>query len=223
LTSDWVLRAQTLRYSYNFDWLGVPIIQYPQDLVALQEIVWRVRPNVIVETGVARGGSVIFYASLLELIAACGGDEGRVIGVDIDIRDHNRRAISAHPLSKRIALIEGSSTEPEVVGRVQEKIADGSRVLVCLDSNHTHDHVLAELRAYAPMVSVGSYAVVFDTVIEDLPSEAIGVRPWGRGNNPRTAVRAFLRDCGDFVIDDAIADKLQITVARGGYLRRDRQ
>ena len=220
LTSEWVSLAQTRQYSYNFDWLGLPIIQYPQDMVAMQEIIWRVQPNVIVETGIARGGSAIFYASLLELIATCGGGEGQVIGVDIDIREHNRRAIVSHPLSKRVTLIEGSSTAQDVIELVQAEIPNGSRVLVCLDSNHTHDHVLDELRAYGPMVSDDSYMIVFDTLIEDLAPEAIGERSWGPGNNPHTAVQAFLNENTDFAIDAAIANKLQITVARDGFLKR---
>lgn len=221
LSSDWLSRAQELGYSYTFDWLGLPIIQYPQDIVAMQELVWAIKPDLIVETGIARGGSVIFYASLLELNATCGGPaDARVIAVDIDIRDHNRAAIEAHPLARRISMIQGSSIDDAVVAQVRDLNATKRRVLVCLDSHHTHDHVLAELRAYAPMVTAGSYCVVFDTLVEDLPESAIGDRPWGRGDNPMTAVRAYLEESDAFEIDTQRHEKLQITVARQGYLRR---
>ncbi len=227
LSNRWLGKAQELGYSYNFDWLGLPIIQYPQDIVAMQEIMWRVRPDVVVETGVARGGSLIFYASMLELLETCTGAKGgRVIGIDIDIRQPNRDAIEAHPLSHRIDLIQGSSVDPAIVGQVAAKVAPendaAKRVLVCLDSNHTHDHVLDELRAYAPMTSPGSYCVVFDTLVEHLPDAAIGDRPWGRGNNPLTAVQAYLQETDSFETDTGIDDRLQISVAREGYLRRTR-
>lgn len=221
LTSEWLARAQELGYSYNFDWLGLPIIQYPQDIVAMQELVWAIKPDLIIETGIARGGSAIFYSSLLELNAICGGPiDARIIAIDIDIRDHNRAAIEAHPLSGRIAMIEGSSTDDSIISQVREYAQNRERVLVCLDSNHTHDHVLAELRAYAPMVTPGSYCVVFDTLVEDLPESAIGSRPWGKGNNPMTAARSYLEETDSFEIDSRRHEKLQITVARAGYLRR---
>lgn len=221
LTSQWLGKAQELGYSYNFDWLGLPIIQYPQDIVAMQEVIWKIQPDVIVETGVARGGSLIFYASLLELTANCGGKQGgRVIGIDIDIRQPNRDVIEAHPMSKRIDLVQGSSIDAAIVDQVRDMVGNAPRVLVCLDSNHTHDHVLEELRAYAPMTTPGSYCVVFDTLVEHLPDEAIGDRPWGRGNNPLTAVRAYLEETDMFEVDSKMHDKLQISVAREGYLRR---
>jgi cephalosporin hydroxylase len=211
------------KYSYNFSWLGRPIIQYPQDIVAMQEIVWTVQPDLIVETGIAHGGSLILYASLLELNAACGGPpDARVVGVDIDIRAHNRAAIEAHPMVKRITMIEGSSVDPAVVGQVGDVAAGRQRVLVCLDSNHTHAHVLAELRAYAPMTSVGSYCVVFDTVIEDLPAGMFPDRPWDPGNNPKTAVHEYLKSHPEFEVDRRVEDKLMISVAQGGYLKRVR-
>ena len=222
LTSAWLTRAQTQQYSYNFDWLGLPIIQYPQDIVAMQEIVWSVRPNLIIETGVARGGSAIFYASLLELIAMCGGEEGRVAAIEVDLRKTNREAILAHPLSRRVDLIVGSSIDTKIVEQIAERARNVPRILVCLDSNHTHDHVLAELFSYAPLVSIGSYIVVFDTLIEDLKDKAIGDRPWGKGNNPMTAVQAFLEQNDDFEIDTSIHDKLQVTVATNGFLKRVR-
>jgi cephalosporin hydroxylase len=211
------------RYSYNFSWLGRPIIQYPQDIVAMQELIWSLQPDLIVETGIAHGGSLIFSASMLELNAACGGPaDARILGIDIDIRAHNRAAIEAHPMMRRITMIEGSSVAPEVVARVRELAAGKKRVLVALDSNHTHDHVLAELEAYAPLTTVGSYCVVFDTIVEDLPQALSGDRPWGPGDNPKTAVRKFLATHPEFEIDRRIDRQLLIGVAPEGYLRRVR-
>lgn len=209
------------RYSYNFSWFGRPIIQYPQDIVAMQEIIWSVQPDLIIETGIAHGGSLIFSAAMLELNAACGGSpNAEVLGIDIDIRQHNREAIEAHPLFKRISMIQGSSIAPEIIEQVKTKAEGKQKILVCLDSNHTHDHALAELEAYAPLTSVGSYCVVFDTVIEDLPDEMFGDRPWGKGNNPKTAVWEYLKTHPEFEIDKTIQHKLLITVAPDGYLKR---
>jgi cephalosporin hydroxylase len=209
------------KYSYNFSWLGRPIIQYPQDIVAMQELTWALQPDLIIETGIAHGGSLILYASLLELNAVAGGpQDARVIGIDIDIRAHNRSAIEAHPFSSRIDMIEGSSVDEAVVAQVRAAAAGRERVLVCLDSNHTHQHVLAELELYAPMTSVGSYCVVFDTVIEDLPAGIYPDRPWGPGDNPMTAVQEFLRSHPEFEVDQRMDDKLLVSVAPGGYLKR---
>lgn len=208
------------KYSYNFSWLGRPIIQYPQDMIAMQEIIWEVKPDLIIETGIAHGGSLIFSAAMLELVAACTGSEGEVIGIDIDIRPHNRKAIEEHPMYKRISMIQGSSIAPEIVAQVVEKTKGKKRILVCLDSNHTHDHVLAELKAYAQLTTVGGYCVVFDTVVEDMPKELAGDRPWGPGNNPKTAVWEWLKTHPEFEIDKNIERKLLITVAPGGYLKR---
>jgi cephalosporin hydroxylase len=218
---DWMLEAGgKYRYSYNFSWLGRPIIQYPQDIVAMQELVWTVQPELIVETGIAHGGSLILFASLLELNAACGGPQNaRVLGIDIDIRQHNREAIEAHPMSRRIDMIQGSSIASEVVEHVRQT-AQGKRVLVSLDSNHTHDHVLAELKAYAPLVSPGSYCVVFDTVVEDTPDELQAERPWGKGNSPKSAVREYLHAHPEFQVDARMDSKLLISVAPEGYLKR---
>lgn len=212
---DWFLWSTTRRYSYQFTWLGRPIIQYPQDLVAMQEIIWQVRPQLIVETGIAHGGSLVFYASMLQLL----GGEGRVLGIDIDIRTHNRQAIESHPLAGRIEMIEGSSIDPAIVRRVHERAAAHGPVLVVLDSNHTHQHVLAELAAYSPLVTEGSYVVVFDTVVEDMPAGSFPDRPWDKGNNPKTAVREFLAANPRFAIDRDIETRLQITVAPDGYLK----
>lgn len=210
-------------YSYNFSWMGRPVIQYPQDLVAMQEIIWRVQPDLIIETGIAHGGSLIFSAAMLELNAACGGPaDAKVLGLDIDIRAHNRQAIEAHPMSRRISMIEGSSTAPEVIEQVRRFASGRKSVLVCLDSNHTHAHVLAELEAYAPLATVGSYCVVFDTIVEDLPKEMYPDRPWGPGDNPKTAVHEYLKSHPEFEIDHAVDHKLMISVAPEGYLKRIR-
>ena len=211
------------KYSYNFSWMGRPIIQYPQDVFAMQELIWSVQPDLIIETGIAHGGSLIFSASMLELNAACGGPAGaEVVAVDIDIRSHNRTAIEAHAMFKRISMIEGSSISPEVIEQIKQRAAAKQRVLVCLDSNHTHAHVLAELEAYAPLTSIGSYCVVFDTLIEDMPAGTYPDRPWGPGDNPMTAVRDYLKSHPEFEIDRSIDHKLLISVAPQGYLKRVR-
>lgn len=214
LTRRWFDASARYRYSYHFTWLGRPIIQYPQDILAMQEILWRVRPSVVVETGVAHGGSLVLSASILELL---GGDRV-VVGVDVEIRPHNRRAIEAHPLAHRIRLIEGSSTSEQVVAEVRA-LASGKPTLVMLDSNHAHAHVARELELYAPLVTRGSYLVVFDTVIELMPEDAFPDRPWGRGNNPWTAVRDFLSRDDRFEVDTELEQRLLVTVAPGGYLR----
>jgi cephalosporin hydroxylase len=211
----WLAEITRHRYTYNFTWLGRPVIQLPQDLLAVQEVVWQVRPDLIVETGIAHGGSLVHSASLLELL----GGEGRVVGIDVDIRAHNRRAIEAHPLAKRIHLIEGSSTDPEIAATVRELARGRRAVLVLLDSDHTHAHVLRELELYAPLVTRGSYLIVFDTLIEDLPAELFAGRRWGKGNNPKTAVWQFLKTTERFTIDDRLAGKLLLTCAPDGYLR----
>jgi len=219
------------QYSYNFEWLGRPIIQYPQDMAAMQEIIWEVKPDLIIETGIAHGGSLIFSASMLALIDLCKAIEEKkafdpsvskrkVLGLDIDIRPHNREAIEAHPLSSRIQMIQGSSISPEIIDQVHTIAAQYSKILVCLDSNHTHEHVLEELQAYAPLVSQGSYCVVFDTIVEDLPKEMFPDRPWGPGNNPKTAVCEFLKSHPEFEIDKSIDHKLLISVAPDGFLKR---
>lgn len=206
-------RAQ---YSYNFLWMGRPIIQYPQDMIAMQELIWKIQPDLIIETGIAHGGSLIYYASLLELIG-----KGEVLGIDIDIRAHNRKEIEQHPMFKRIKMIEGSSISAETIEQVKQHVAGKERVLVSLDSNHTHDHVLHELQLYSPFVSMGSYLVVFDTIVEDLPEGYFSQkRPWGIGNNPKTALQAFLKMNKAFEVDYSIDNKLLISVAPGGYLMR---
>lgn len=238
-----LLSSIAAMYSYNFHWLSRPIIQYPQDMVAMQELIWQVKPDLIIETGIAHGGSLILSASMLALLDYCDAvatgqpldpraTRRRVLGIDIDIRLHNRAAIERHPMAHRIDMIEGSSIAPEIVARVHKVARDYERILVCLDSNHTHEHVLAELEAYAPLVSQDSYCVVFDTVVEDLPGELFLDRPWGKGDNPKTAVWEYLRRLKQegrkamdgsllgFEIDKVIESKLLITVAPDGYLKR---
>lgn len=215
LSFAWRAKALERKYMNNFSWLGRPMIQLPTDAMAVQEIIWAVKPDLVVETGIAHGGSLILSASILELIG-----HGQVVGIDIEIRPHNRSAIEAHPLSHRISLIEGSSVESAVINQVRA-LAQGKRALVFLDSNHTHEHVLAELNAYADLVSVGSYCVVFDTFVEDMPDDYVwDDRPWGKGNNPKTAVWEWLKSHPEFQIDKSIEDKLLITSAPDGFLRR---
>jgi len=233
-TAQSFMRESTVpKYSYNFEWMGRPIIQYPQDIVAMEEIIWQVKPDLIIETGIAHGGSLIFSASMLALLDVCDGIEQKkpidparsarkVLAVDIDIRAHNRAAIEAHPMGSRIQMIQGSSIASEVIAQVHNIAKGFKRVLVCLDSNHTHKHVLAELEAYAPLTSVGSYCVVFDTIIEDLPKEMFPDRSWGPGNSPKTAVWEYLKTNPEFEIDKVIQQKLLITVAPDGYLKKIR-
>ena len=212
---DLLRETARYKYSYNFSWLGRPIIQYPQDIIAVQEIIWQVKPDLIIETGIAYGGSLVFYASMLELI----GGNAQVLGIDIDIRAHNRAEIEKHAMFKRIAMMQGSSTDESIVGQVKEFATGRQRVMVLLDSDHIHDHVLRELVLYAPLVTRGSYMIVFDTAIEDMPEDFFPDRPWGKGNNPKTAVYEFLKMTDRFQIDKEIENKLLITVAPDGYLK----
>ena len=219
------------KYSYNFLWLGRPIIQYPQDMVAMQEIIWKVKPDLIIEVGIAHGGSLILSASMLAMLDVSESIENKkdikfresrrkVLGIDIDIRSHNKDAIESHPMYNWIDMIEGSSIEPKIINQVKSIAENYNKVLVCLDSNHTHEHVLAELEAYAQLTSKGSYCVVFDTIIEDVPKEVFPDRPWGPGDNPKTAVWKYLETHAEFEIDRSIHDKLLITAAPDGYLKR---
>jgi len=216
-------RIAKTKYAYSFFWLGIPVIQLPQDLQAMQEIIWEVKPDLIIETGIAWGGSIIFSASMLALLEVCGEiEKGDVIGMDIDIRPHNKEAILAHPMSKKITMLEGSSIDDEIIARVREFAKAKEKVLVCLDSNHTHNYVLTELRAYAPLVSIGSYCIVGDTAIEDVPGGTISGRPWDKGNNPKTAVWEFLKENSNFEIDKTMDSKLILTGSPDGFLRRIR-
>lgn len=230
-TANFLNASIKAQYSYNFSWLGRPIIQYPQDMVAFQELVWSVKPDLIIETGIAHGGSLVLSASMLALLDMCEAIEHgvvldptkssrKVVGVDIDIRSHNKAAIEIHPMASRIQMIQGSSIAPEIIKQVADIAAGYKNVMVCLDSNHTHDHVLAELEAYAPLVSLGSYCVVFDTVVDDLPKAMYPNRPWGPGNNPKTAVFEYIKTTDKFEVDLDIDNKVLITVAPNGFLKR---
>ena len=231
LSSAWMIQAFQNRYMYNFSWQGRPIIQTPVDMVAMQELIWSIKPDLIIETGIAHGGSIILSASMLAQLDMCEAIEAgisfnpkesrrKVLGIDIDIRAHNRAAIEAHPMASRIQMIQGSSTAQEIIEQVRLVASGYKCILVILDSNHTHEHVLAELEAYAPLTSSGSYCVVFDTIVEDLPGEMFPDRPWGPGNNPKTAVWEYLKTHPEFEIDKSIQHKLLITVAPDGYLKR---
>lgn len=229
---EWLQQSMHRKYVYNFDWLGRPVIQYPQDMWAVQDIIWRVKPDLIIETGIAHGGSLVLSASILALLDMCDAIEKgemlnpnvsqrKVLGIDIDIREHNRTAIEAHPLAGRIQMIQGSSVSKEVVQQVQEIAKNYQRVLVFLDSMHTHDHVLQELNAYASLVTPGSYCVVFDTFVEDMPPQFFSDRPWDVGNNPKTAVHQWLEQNSQFRIDKEYPAKLMVTVAPDGFLYRE--
>lgn len=210
------VESNRAQYSYNFSWMGRPIIQYPQDMIVMQELLWDIKPDLVIETGIAHGGSLIYYASILELIG-----NGRVLGIDIDIREHNRKEIEKHPMMKRIDMIQGSSISDDTAQQVRDHAKGKEKIIVCLDSNHTHEHVMAELNLYAPLVSLNSYIVVFDTIVEDLPEGYFSQkRPWGISNNPKTAVHEFLKNNDQFVIDHSIDNKVLISVAPEGYLKR---
>jgi len=226
-SKTFLVESVAAKYSYNFSWLGQPIIQYPQDIIALQEIIWSVQPDLIIETGIAHGGSLIFSAGMMELLDICHATDRdlisrKVIGIDIDLREHNRIALDAHPLRDRMVILEGSSISPGIIEKVHSVAQLHERILVCLDSNHAHEHVLTELNAYAPLVTIGSYCVVFDTLIEDLPPGSFPDRPWDKGDNPKTAVRDFLNEHANFEIDTSMDSKLMISAAPGGYLKRVR-
>lgn len=233
LSRQWLQESMSRKYVYNFDWLGRPIIQYPQDMAAVQELIWKVRPDLIIETGIAHGGSLILSASMLALLDLCDAivdgvtidprsSARKVIGIDIDIRPHNRIAIQSHPMSSRIQMFQGSSIDPDMVHEIHRATKGYQRVMVLLDSMHSHDHVLSELRAYAPLVSVGSYCVVFDTYVEDMPAGFFSDRPWDVGDNPKTAVHEWLSENPDFTIDRELENRLMVTVTPDGFLRRDR-
>ncbi len=229
-TREWLFDDNMWQYQYNFEWANRPIVQYPQDIVAFQEIVYKVRPNLIIETGIAHGGSLTLSASMLAMIeytdAIQNGQKTLDIAnpksmvVGIDIRDHNKEIIEAHPFANRIKMIKGSSVDQSVIDEVCEYAKGFDNILVCLDSNHTHEHVLAELCAYAPLVSVGSYAIVSDTIIEFMPEGSCKNRAWGKGNSPHSAVLEFLESNSNFEIDKSYNDKLLITAAYDGYIKR---
>ena len=213
-SQEWFDTSLKYEYPYHFTWLGRPIIQYPQDIVVMQELIWKIKPDLVIETGIARGGSLIFTASILELIG-----KGDVIGIDIDIRKQNRKEIEKHHLFKRITIIEGSSIDKKIINDIFKRSAEKKKILVLLDSFHTHSHVLKELKAYSPLVKKGSYLVVFDTVVEDMPKNSFPNRPWDKGNNPKTAVNEFLKNNDRFKIDVNIERKLMITSSPSGFLK----
>lgn len=242
-SNEWMRQAFAKRYMYNFDVLGRPIIQLPSDSFGVQELIWETRPDLVIETGIAHGGSLILSAASLALLDYCDAAEKgetldprkpkrRVLGIDIDIRAHNRAAIEKHPLAGRIDMIEGSCLSNDIFSQVKERAQKVERVLIFLDSNHTHDHVLAELELYAPLTSKGSYCVVFDTIVEDLPEESSANRPWGPGNSPKTAVHAYLdklknegRTASDgqplhMEVDTQRHLRLALTNAPDGFLKR---
>lgn len=217
LTKSWFKSSEKFQYSYHFSWMGRPIIQYPQDMIALQELIWKIQPDLIIETGIARGGSLIFSASILQLIG-----KGCVIGIDVKIRKQNKIEIENHPMFKRIKMIEGSSIEEKVIKKIYQLAKNKNKILIILDSNHSHQHVLKELELYSPLVKKNSYLIVFDTIIEDistLKTSSHQKRPWGKGNNPKTAVKSFLKTNNRFLIDKTIENKLMITVAPSGFLK----
>ena len=217
LTKSWFKSSEKFQYSYHFSWMGRPIIQYPQDMIALQELIWKIKPDLIIETGIAHGGSLIFSASILQLIG-----KGSVVGIDVDIRKHNRIEIEKHSMFKRIKMIEGSSIDPKIVKKIYQLAKNKKQILVILDSNHSHEHVLRELEVYSPLVTKNSYLIVFDTVIEDISTsktKSHQKRPWGKGDNPKTAVKYFLNSNKRFIIDKEIENKLMITVAPSGFLK----
>ena len=216
LAIEYIRRSDYYNYSFFFEWLGRPIIQRPEDIIAMQEIIWNIKPDLIIETGIAHGGSLIYYASLLELL----GSNGKVLGIDIEIRPNNRKAIEEHPMFKRIIMIEGSSISDNVIQEVKKNCKSKKKILVCLDSNHTYKHVLKELELYSEFVSIGSYLVVFDTIIDYLPEDHYGAKPYKKGNSPNTALLEFLKKKDNFIIDKNISNKLIITVAPNGYLKR---
>ncbi len=209
------IESNKAQYSYNFSWMGRPIIQYPQDMIIMQELIWEIKPDLIIETGIAHGGSLIYYASILELIG-----KGEVLGIDIDIREHNKQEIEKHPMFKRIKMIEGSSVSEELIEKIKTHVSEEKVIMVCLDSNHTHEHVLLELQYYSQFVTKGSYLVVFDTIVEDMPDNYLPGRAWSKASNPKTAVWEFLKSNDAFQIDSSIDNKLLISVAPQGYLKR---
>ena len=230
-SKNFMIKSTKPKYSYNYFALGCPIIQYPQDMIAIQELIWEVKPDLIIETGIAHGGSVIMSASALALLDICEAIKNKqkfdpnksnrkVIGIDIDIRKHNRSAIENHPMVSRIELLEGSSIDPKIIEKVKSISKNYKKILVCLDSNHTHNHVLLELNAYAPLTSINSYCVVFDTIIEDMPKGTFEDKAWDVGDNPKTAVREYLKNHPEFEIDKNIDNKLMISVAPEGYLKK---
>lgn len=209
----WVKVLTENRLHYEIDWLGVPVIQTPEDLILMQELIFKVQPDFVIETGIAHGGGLIYYASLMELLS-----KGKVIGIDIEIREHNRKVIEAHPLFKRIEMIEGDSTSEETIQKIRKKIPGNSKVIVCLDSDHTKSHVLKELELYKSFIIPGGYFVVFDTIISKLAKQVTAERQY-INNSPKEAVDEFLKKYNNFEIDKDF-NKLFVSCSPDGYLRR---
>jgi len=215
ISRKWFYKSFNYEYPYHFTWLGRPIIQYPQDIIGLQELMWKVKPDLIIETGIARGGSLIFSASILEMIG-----KGKVIGIDVEIRKQNKIEIQKHRLFKRIIMLEGSSLDEKIVKKVYRLARGKKKILLLLDSFHTHDHVLRELNLYSNLIRKDNYILVFDTIIEDMPKNMFPNRPWGKGNNPKTAVKEFLKINKNFKLDRKMEEKLLITSCPNGLLKR---
>ena len=231
ISNEWIKEITQYKWAFNFEYLGLTAIQFPNDVWALQEIIWKTKPDLIIETGVAHGGSLIFSASMLAILDLSEKLQKKeiydpkeskkmVLGIDIEIRKHNKQKILDHPFSNYIELIEGSSTDKELFQKVLKIAKSYNNVLVILDSNHSHDHVLEELKLYSQLINIGSYCIVLDTIIEDMPKNFFNDRPWDKGNNPKTAVYEFLKNNSCFEIDNQICNKLLITVAPDGFLKR---
>lgn len=231
LSNKWICEVSAFKYIFNFDWLGRPIIQIGSDMVAVQEAIWKTKPDLIIETGIAHGGSLVYHASLLALLDLCEASANgtcvnpreskrHVLGIDIDIRSHNRQAIETHPLAGYMKMFEGSSIDADMIAKVHDFSKNYNRTMVVLDSNHTEAHVLSELEAFAPLVSPGCYCIVFDTAIEHMPNGFYNDKPWSKGNNPLTAIQKYLSNNPDFTIDDELDGKILIGNAPGGFLRR---
>mgnify|MGYP001234634911 CR=1 FL=1 len=219
MSLEWMLHADKYKYTYNFTWMGRPIIKFPADMIVQQEIMWKLKPDLIIETGIAHGGSILFSASMIEMM----GVNGEVVAVDIDIRKHNKKLIEKHPMYKRVTMYEGSSVDPKIVDKVKKHVKNKKCVMVILDSNHTHNHVLEELEMYTPFVTVGSYCILPDTFIEFFPlgySSNHNKRPWDVGNNPYTAMKTFLKTNKNFSIDKGLSNKGVITETIDGYLKK---
>ena len=220
ISKKWLLESHRLKYTYHFNWFGIPIIQYPSDIVGVQEIIYKIKPDLIIETGIAHGGSVIFHSTILDMLSQNDKKKRKVVGIDIDIRKHNLKRIKKHYFNKNLILIEGSSIDQKVKKRVYKIAKNKKTIMVILDSNHSSKHVYEELSFYSKFVTKNSYCIVFDTIVEDLPNKFVKNRPWSKGNNPLTAVKLFLKGNKSFKIDNEIDNKLMISSAKNGFLKR---
>lgn len=214
LALNFLIASDKYAYGYQWSWLGLPMIQLPPDILVVQELIWETKPDLIIETGIAWGGSLVYYASILQLL-----EHGAVIGIDVTIPQHNIDAIMNYPFSNRITLYQGSSTDPDIQNKVEQHIDKDTKVMVLLDSNHTHQHVLDELNYYANFVTQGQYLIVSDTIVEEIPKQDHRPRPWAPGNNPKTALSEYLKTNDRFEIDEYINNKLLTTFTPNGYLK----